>query len=204
LPVFAALSLGTMGLASCSVGQGLGFAEGHIRLDDCSVNVTDYTMRPSFFGADYIESPSDIDGETRMVNLQMQRGSSREGNSDGIYIFVRDVNLIGRERIGVPIDLARVAGEDPLVHLTLYANETCASGLPVTFWRVPGVLSAVSGTITFDAVRAEGVEGSGDAFIAHFDDVVFASPTDPVRRNAGLNGAFSFFYQRGAPAQRFP
>ena len=157
-----------------------------------------------FFGADYIESPGDVDGETRMVNLRVQRGSYREGESDGLYVFLRDVNLIGRERIGVPIDLAQVDGEDPLVRFTLYANETCTSGLPVNFWQVPGVLQAVSGTITFDAVRAEGVEGSGDAFIARFENVRFASPNDPERRNAELRGAFSFFYQRGAPAQRFP
>ena len=202
LRALAAFSL--LGLGSCSVGQGEGFAVGRIQLDDCRVNVTDYSMDPDFFAADYIESPGDIDGETRMVNLQIQRGSYREGESDGMFIFVRDVNLIGRERIGVPIDLAQAPGEDPLVQMTLYANDTCSSGLPLTFWTVPGVLAAVSGTITFDAIRAEGVEGSGDAFIGHFDDVVFASPVDPGRRNAELRGAFSFFFQRGAPAQSFP
>ena len=200
----ALAAIGALALASCSVGQGTGFAEGRIRLDDCRVDVSDYSLQPTFFGADYIESPGDVDGETRMVNLRVQRGSYREGESDGLYVFLRDVNLIGRERIGVPIDLAQVDGEDPLVRFTLYANETCTSGLPVNFWQVPGVLQAVSGTITFDAVRAEGVEGSGDAFIARFENVRFASPNDPERRNAELRGAFSFFYQRGAPAQRFP
>ena len=203
-PALATFALTALSLASCSVGQGEGFAEGRIRLDDCAVNLASYAMRPNFFGADYIESPGDIDGETRMVNLQMQRGSYREGDSDGIYIFVRDVNLIGREGLGMPIDLAPTTGVEPLVHMTFYANQTCESGQPREFWRIPGVLPAVSGTITFDAVRAEDVPGSGDAFIGHFENVVFQSPDDPVRRNAELNGAFSFFFQRGAPAQRFP
>lgn len=198
------LVLASVALASCSVGQGEGFAEGRIQLDDCAVNLTAYSMRPNFFGADYIESPGDIDGETRMVNLQMQRGSYREGESDGIYIFVRDVNLIGREGLGMPIDLTPTPGVEPLVHMTFYANQTCESGQPREFWRIPGVLPATSGTITFEAVRAQDVPGSGDAFIGHFENVVFQSPSDPTRRNAELTGAFSFLFQRGAPAQRFP
>ena len=192
-------------LASCSVGSGTGSLRGSVSIADC--NGTGWTedpvdLLPDFFSADYVEDPGTPGMLRRLLTIRMQHGSFREGDSNGMAVLVRDVNQIARESIGVPITVS----SDPAapVELTLYLNERCLSGFPRDFVRVPVVLGAVSGTITFDAVYAPDLSDTGFELAAHFEDVRFEDDIRPDVRFAVMSGYFSFLYQRGRPAQRFP
>jgi hypothetical protein len=190
---------------ACSVGQGQGQAHGSVLVRDCSVDIPAYDLAPNFFVADFIEEPETLIGlRRRAVTLRVQRGSYAEDTSDGLAIFVRSVDEIQNALIGVPIPLGP-AEERPLVTMTLYLGASCPSGRPNSdYFIVPATLGAVAGTITFDAVYAPNIAGSGLEFAAHFDGVRFESVDTPEDRHAELDGQFSFFYQRGRPAQRFP
>ncbi len=223
-----------LGSLSCSVGQGSGQVSGQVTFLDCrttanqSLSDSNFSLRPNFFGADFIEdtSPcaifpcSDDDGAVsdagsgrvstphlrRRVLIRLQRGSYRESDSDGLLISVNDVNRIKREQLGQPLTIGNVQlrdGTEPQVRMTLYLNETCVAGFPRQFWSLPAIMEAVSGTIIFDQVYAPDVTGSSNEFVAHFDNVRFQRSEFPEARNATLNGNFRFTYQRGRPAQRF-
>jgi hypothetical protein len=191
-------------LLACSVGTGRGEAHGSLLVVDCGVDVPAYELQPTFFGADFVSDPEAAGAANPIVNLRVQRGSFREDGSDGLSITINDLNLVARERLGQPIDLARVAGEQRLVDMTFYASQTCESGMPDEFWRASAILPAVSGTITFAAVYAPDVDREHTEFRATFEDVRFESSERPDTRNATLSGFFEFVYQRGPPAQRFP
>lgn len=192
---------------ACSVGQGQGWARGSVLVRDCSVDIPSYDLSPNFFVADFIEEEETLIGvRRRAVTLRAQRGSFGEDTSDGLAIFVADVDEVQTSLLGVPIQLmAPVDGFRPLVTMTLYLGASCPSGRPNSdYFIVPAILGTVSGQITFDAVYAPNTPGSGLEFSAHFENVRFESVDTPEDRNAVLDGQFSFFYQRGRPAQRFP
>jgi hypothetical protein len=197
-------STGTLAAGACSVGTGRGEARGSLRLVECGVDVPEYDLAPTFFGADFVQDPDVAGAASPIVVLRVQRGSYGESSSDGLLITVNDLNALAREHLGEPLDLTPVPDGRRLVDVTFYANETCEAGYPDEFWRVAGVLPAVSGTITFDAVYAPDVDRSQTEFRASFADVRFASRERPDTRNATLSGYFEFTYQRGTPAQRFP
>jgi hypothetical protein len=203
-PLARSIRLGALPLcaavAACSVGQGSGSVVGSYHDEICMVDRPEFSLAPSYFAADVIEDPGDADGQIRrQQTMRIQRGSGREADSDGLSVYVRDVNRIERELLGTPIPLV----ENGLVELTLYLNQTCDAGFPSEHWQIPGILAAVSGEIVFDAVYAPDVDPSPQ-ITARFDDVLFADPEWPERRFARMSGEFTFFYQRGRPAQRFP
>lgn len=181
-------------LAGCSVGGGEGEIGGHVvALDFCDLDEPDYQLVPSFFSGEIVEGT---------MSLRVQRGSELEQFADGLMIHVRDVNDVKRQRIGLPIALDG-DWESP-VQITLYLNESCEAGFPSEHRRRAVLLEAVGGTITFDAIYAPDLEPGSPGIEAELDQVVFVDATTPEERHATLSGWFSFFYQRGAPAQRFP
>lgn len=185
--LFGALALG------CSVGQGSGAIGGPVLAPDCEVEQPDYQLHPSFF-------TGEVTGE--QLNLRIQRGSTIEGYADGMIIHVRDVNEVRRQRIGLPIPVDATA--DSLVQVVLYLNETCKTGFPDEFNILPLTMEAVSGTITFDSIYAPDLDAGATGIEAELADLRFEDAERPDERNATMNGWFSFFYQRGSPAQRFP
>lgn len=192
--VIAALAPGLVPMfAGCSVGEGTGEIGGPVMATDCNVDVPDYQLSPSFFAAQ-------VTGD--QLSLRVQRGSDFESYADGLMIAVRDVNEVKQSRIGLPIRI--VDDYRALVQVIFYLNESCDSGFPSEYRRQPVILAAQSGTITFRSIYAPGVDTAGTAIEADLADVVFVDPDHPAERNATLNGSFSFFYQRGSPAQRFP
>ncbi len=202
-----AFAVGAVGLLvwACSVGQGQGWARGSVLVQDCMIGIPSYDLAPDFFVADFIEEPATLVGlRRRAVTLRVQRGSYSEDTSDGVAIFIRDVDEIHSSLIGTPISIGTTPVR-PLVTMTLYLGATCPSGHPTSdYFIVPATLGAVSGQITFTSVYAPNIPGSALEFAAHFEGVRFESVDTPDERNATLDGQFSFFYQRGRPAQRFP
>lgn len=181
-------------LAGCSVGGGEGEIGGHVVAQDfCELDDPDYQLVPSFFSGEVIEDT---------LNIRVQRGSELEQFADGLTILVRDVNEVRRDRIGLPITLD--GDWRSLVQITFYLNGSCEAGFPSEHRRRPVLLEAVGGTITFDAVYAPDIDPAAASIEVELDQVVFVDSTLPEERHATLSGWFSFFYQRGAPAQRFP
>lgn len=187
-------------LWACSVGQGSGAMTGSVADPYCEVDVPSYSLNPTFFSADVVEEHDTPEPRHRLT-LRIQRGSYREGDSDGFVVFIRDANEIARSALGVPLPLD--TSDDAPLRMTLYMNETCDSGFPREYWRVPLVLPAVQGSITFDAIYAPDLAPDATEITGHFAGVLFQSEERP-ERTAMMDGTFSFFYQRGRPAQPFP
>jgi hypothetical protein len=189
------LALLLLGVASaCSVGDGQGEIGGHaVAGDFCALDDPSYQLHPSFFTAEVTEN---------QLNLRVQRGSALEQWADGLMIHVRDVNEIKRQRLGLPIPL-QGQWTDP-VQIVFYLNETCEAGFPNEHRRRAVLMQAVGGSIRFDAVYAPDIDPGATGIEAELLDVQFVDTSTPDLRRATLNGWFSFFYQRGAPAQRFP
>lgn len=181
-------------VAGCSVGEGQGAIGGHVvAADFCALDDPAWQLHPSFFTAEVTED---------QLNLRIQRGSALEQFADGIMIHVGDVNEIKRQRIGLPIPVER--GWRSLVQIVLYLNETCEAGFPNEHRRRAVLMEAVGGTIRFDAIYAPDLDPAATGIEAELVDVELVDVAAPDERRATLNGWFSFFYQRGAPAQRFP
>ncbi len=190
----SALLLAAGVVAGCSVGGGEGAIGGHVvALDFCELDDPEYQLVPSFFSGELVE-------ET--MSIRIQRGSELEQFADGLMIVVRDVNDVKRQRLGLPIPLDG-DWRSP-VQMTLYLNDSCEAGFPNEHRRRAVLLEAVGGTITFDAIYAPDIDPESPGIEAELDQVVFVDSTIPEERHATLSGSFSFFYQRGAPAQRFP
>lgn len=206
LPAAGVASATVLIASACSVGTGTGELTGSLLLRDCNVEIPEYSMRPTFFAADYVTNLGAFDGqESPTATIRVQRGSYRESVSDGLLVSVYDVNAIARDHLGEPIPLTAVDEdrEAPLVDITFYAGQSCDAGYPDEFWRVPGNLHAIGGTITFHALHAPDLDGGATEIFAELTDAEFAS-NRPDQRHATLSGFFRFFYQRGAPAQSFP
>ena len=179
-------------VAGCSVGQGRGGASGNVTAVGCGLRDQMIDIRPTFFAAE-------VTGDT--LNIQIQRGSNIEEFSDGLYIQVRDTTEIDQHRLGLPIEVTSDYGAP--VQMVLYLNETCDAGFPHDH-RVPAtVLQATAGTVQFDAIYAPEIDPGAVKIQGHFDDVQLVG-SNAADENGTLSGFFSFFYQRGAPAQRFP
>lgn len=194
--LFFAVILGGTSLGQgCSVGQGQGEIEALVEGPDfCDFGEPPYELSPSFFS-------SEIIGDH--VSLRIQRGSAIESTADGLMIQIADVDEIKQHRIGLPIPIRGDA--EALVQVVFYLNETCPSGFPrQSERRRPVIFEASGGTITFDAIYAPDVDPDATLTEARLDGVVFVDPAEPDERSAVLDGWFSFFYQRGSPAQRFP
>jgi hypothetical protein len=178
----------------CAVGEGQGAIGGEVTASDfCGLEGADYQLQPSLFTAEVTEN---------QLNLRVQRGSAIEQAADGLIIHVADIDEVKRQRLGLPIPVER--DWSGLVQMVLYLNETCEAGFPSEHRRRPVVMEAVSGSVRFDAIYAPDIDPGSTGIEAELVDVEFVDPTMPDLRRARLDGWFSFFYQRGSPAQRFP
>lgn len=186
---------------ACSVGQGSGSAHGEVSIPDCRRHDLDFDLRPDFFVGDFVEDPRTVDGYQRnILEMRMQHGSYGEGASDGISLLVRDVDSISSM-----LGTALVVGVDENVSMTLYLGASCPSGAPRgNFFTLPVYLTAVHGTITFDAIYAPNTAPDALRIAAHFEDVRFEDAEQPTTRFGQMNGELAFFFQRGRPAQHFP
>jgi hypothetical protein len=172
----------------CSVGHGDGQLEGTVRIDGCRRSGA-YTLAPNAYFAQTAEE---------LLSLRVQRGGDIEVYSDGISVLIKDAALLKREYLGVAIDLSD--GGAPGVEATAYFNDTC----PPARDKVPVVLKAVAGTISFQAIYAATVDEDDVRIAAKLMDVRFEDVEDPEARWAELSGFFDFLYVRGSPAQPFP
>lgn len=187
------LACGLALAAGCSVGGGQGEISGSVVAAECEIDDPSYELVPSFFSGEVTAD---------QLNVRIQRGSDIEGYADGLMIQIRDVNEVFENRIGIPIPVDPTDGA--LLRVVFYMNETCPSGFPDYFVTQPVIMEAQSGSITFDAVYAPDIEAGATLIAGHLNDLRFVNPEQPDGMNATLGGTFSFFYQRGSPAQRFP
>lgn len=185
--------MGALFAFGCSVGEGQGQLGGEVFAPECEVDEPDYELSPSFFSGEVTGG---------QLNIRIQRGSEIEGYSDGILLQVADVNEVFRNRIGIPIPID--PDERSLLQAVLYLNHTCPSGFPDFFVTQPVIMEAMSGEVVFDAIYAPDIEAGATLIAGHLRDVRFASSDEPDTTFGQIDGSFSFFYQRGSPAQRFP
>lgn len=192
---------------SCSVGEG----DGWVRSDRLKAPYCfdgPYDMRPTFFASNPYRATQTI---------RVQRKDDLIENSDGVEILVTDTASVRAQRgeklrIGLP-PAVRPPGvpitpdpDPPLVQLTLYLHDSC-HGQNVALY-------AVSGDIVFrDLFSGDANERSAENKRTDADfDVQIGDPRDmppeggaiPAEKLSRLTGHFSFYFERGQPAQPFP
>lgn len=180
-------------VAGCSVGEGQGAITVNVQAPECDLDEAAYELEPSFFSGE-------ITGV--QLNIRIQRGSRIEGYADGLVIHVSDVSEVFSSRIGIPIEVE--SSTMAFLQTVIYFNETCPSGFPDFFTNQPVMMEGQSGAVIFSAIYAPNIEAGATLIEGRLVDVVYEDAADPVGTHATVNGTFSFFYQRGAPAQRFP
>jgi hypothetical protein len=191
------------------VGEGRGqVSSERLYIEDCWDGP--FRLNPTFFGANpYRDS----------LLIRIQRGDDIREVSDGLVVMVDDVSLIRENHLGepllvglppgvsppgapVPDPLLPSVSEAPRVSLALYLHNSCHSQ--------NGTVYSIGGSIVFDALfSADPNESNADDRFtdAHFE-VEFADPRDRTSQGianaSAVTGEFSFFFQRGQPAQPFP
>lgn len=179
--------------AGCSVGEGQGRFTLDVRVPACGLDDRMFELHPSFFSGDVTD---------RQINLRIQRGSDIENHADGLIVQIQDVNEVFENRLGIPIEIS--PEHTSLARIVLYLNETCPSGFPDYLTVQPVVMEAQSGQLRFDNIYAPDIEPGATLIEGELIGAVFEDAGNPEETNATVNGEFSFFYQRGSPAQRFP
>jgi hypothetical protein len=201
-PVLAfVLALGT----GCTVGDGHGTVTSErLYLQGCWNG--SFNLQPDFFAANPYRAES--------LQIRVQRGDNNQEASDGLTVLVSDLAAV-RQQLHVPIPVGLPAGvappgqpltgePGPLVSLSLYLHQTCHEQNSATY--------SVSGDITFDSIfSGDPNEEDSDARLTDATfDVRFADPRELVDApdpeavtSENVHGEFSFFFQRGQPAQPF-
>jgi hypothetical protein len=196
-----ALSVG----AGCTVGEGRGdVTSERLYLQGCWNGPFD--LKPDFFAANPYRQEA--------LLIRVQRGDNNQEASDGVTVIVNDLDKV-KERLGVPIPVGLPpgvvppgqpprGGEAPLVSLSIYLHQTCHEQNSATY--------SVEGDITFTSIFS-GDPNEKDSqrrlteasFVARFADpreLLGASNSAELTSDA-VTGNFSFFFQRGQPAQPF-
>jgi hypothetical protein len=197
----AALALAT----GCTVGDGHGeVTTERLYLQGCWNGSFD--LKPDFFAANPYRGES--------LQIRVQRGDNNTEASDGLIVLVSDLEAV-REQLHVPIPVGLPAGvappgqpltgeKGPLVSLSLYLHQTCHEQNSATY--------SVSGDITFNSIFSgdPNEEDSDARYTDAIFDVRFADPRELVDAedpsavtSDNVHGEFSFFFQRGQPAQPF-
>jgi hypothetical protein len=194
------------GALGCTVGDGKGSVEtNRLYLKECWNGPFD--LQPDFFAANPYREQS--------LLIRIQRGDNNQEASDGMTVIVNDLDAV-RSRLGTPIQVGLPPGvappgqpltgaPAPLVAISLYLHQTCHEQNSATY--------SVSGDITFTSLfSGDPNEEDSDSRLteAEFSNLMFADPRelvdaeDPVLvTSEPVKGYFSFFFQRGQPAQPF-
>jgi hypothetical protein len=193
--------------AACTTGEGKGDVESErLFVEECWNGPLD--LKPDFFAA--------VPFDDESLFIRVQRGDDNEGVSDGLLVLVNDLQNIRNNEIGQAIPVGLPPGVSPpgvplkynpdpaRVSMTLYLHDSCD---PHT-----ADLYAVEGTITFQSLFS-GDLNEHDASDRRTQATFEANFADPRKAEADGSyaaevkstvwGNFSFFFQRGQPAQPF-
>jgi hypothetical protein len=203
---FAPLAAALAGLG-CTVGEGRGeVTSERLYVEDCWNGPFD--LNPDFFAANPYREQS--------LLIRIQAGDDIEELSDGLVIVVNDLQNL-RQRLGQDIEVGVPIGVTPPgvpptgdpdpaeVSLAIYLHKTCHAQI--------GTVYSISGTIRFDSLFSGDINESSSedrltqgSFTANFADPRLLAPysnADPALVTSEVRGNFSFFFQRGQPAQPF-
>jgi hypothetical protein len=202
---FALLAMG------CTVGEGSGeVTSDRLYIQDCFDGP--FNLRPDFFAANPFRDES--------LTIRIQRGDDLTELSDGLYIVINDLkgqrSRLAKEGaldlpVGLPADIEVVGHgytmssfEPADVSLALYLHSTCHT--------VNGAVYSLSGSIHFDSLFS-GDPNEPDAddrltegsFTAQFADPrqLGSDAAANAQVTSTVEGNFSFYFQRGQPAQPF-
>ena len=205
-------------VGGCTVGEGHGWVQSdRLLIKNCWEGSFD--LQPTFFGANPFREEE--------LLIRVQRGDNIQELSDGLTIHVRDIAAIREGMLGEPLAVGlppevtppgipvEADPNPPLVSLAIYLNATCHAqnatiyALPAE--KIDGVTqeSAITFTSLFSGdpneSKAENrlTEGSFSAWFADPRDIENADSI-PADRASLVSGEFSFYFQRGPPAQPFP
>ena len=155
----------------------------------CDLEAKAIDLKPNFFSVDPVE-------DADILDFRIQHGSDFEDRSNGVSIQVEKAEAFKTELVGQSIDLSDPASP---IRMNFYLGERCDD-----IFEVPVNYEAISGTIVFDAIYVPWVESSERLSQARFTNVVFVDHNRADTRHAMVDGEFSFLFERGRPAQRFP
>lgn len=191
----------------CTTGEG----EGEVRSDrlyveDCWNGPFD--LNPDFFGANPYREQA--------LFIRIQAGDDIEEMSDGLSILVDDLQEL-RGRLGEDIEVGVPSGvsppgvpltldpDPPKVSLTLYLHKTChvQNGAVYSIGGSIRFSSLFSGDINEASSEDRLTQGSFTATFADPRQLAPSSSFDPNLVTSEVTGNFSFFFQRGQPAQPF-
>ncbi|RYZ06921.1 MAG: hypothetical protein EOO73_14115 [Myxococcales bacterium] len=199
-PLFGALlALGT----GCTVGDGSGWVKSdRLFVSECWNGPFD--LQPDFFAANPYREEA--------LMIRVQRGDNNTEASDGLTVIVND---LAKVKIGEPIPVGVPNGvappgqpltgaPNPLVTLSIYLHQTCHEQNSATY--------SVSGEIRFDSIFSGNLNEKDSekrltnaSFSARFADPRdLVDAEDPAAvTSEEVTGQFSFYFQRGQPAQPF-
>ncbi len=212
-------------LVACTTGEG----SGNVTSEDLFVRDCyrgPFSLDPTFFGA------NPYGGDT--LSIRIQRGDDLLEVSDGLSVNVSHVADIRSDSIGEPVQIGLPSGVSPPgvslssqgirapVSMALYLHASCNTQ--------NGALYALCGSITFDSLFSgdPNEDDSEDRLTEGSFTAVFGDPRDAADGPTGagypsagecsdsilsgysaerlsvVEGDFSFYFQRGPPAQPFP
>ena len=215
LLVVAGVGAGAM---ACAVGQGSGDVAGAIVLPVCKKDLSNYDMGANFFAAE-------ASGDQLLIRIQ--EGGGFQEYADSLTILVHDVagtlakiDAAADHSWTYDVQLERLPGAAPWtpapdVQMSLSLRGTCGQPIYSAGDQIQVVLAAISGKITFTNIFNGDIntrDTNAKRISGTFDNVHLVDPRegdatvpDAQRTEYGtISGSFSFFYQRGGPAQNFP
>jgi hypothetical protein len=189
---------------ACTTGEGEGRVYSkQLFVENCWDG--EFDLQPSFFGGNPFR-------EQALV-IRVQRGDNLKEVSDGLNVLISDLQAVRNGQLGQAIKVGPPPGivetfeADPSpVTLILYLHDSCH--------EQNGTLYSVEGTITFSSLfSGDPNEDDADDRLTEAEfSVEFVNPGDYGAlvlkegevRTSMVEGEFSFFFQRGQPAQPFP
>lgn len=199
------LLCGALCSLGCTVGEGHGnVTSERLYLQGCWNGP--FNLKPDFFAANPYRREA--------LLIRVQRGDNNQEASDGLTVIVNDLNKV-KEQLDTPIPVGlppgvvppgqpAMGGETPLVSMSIYLHQTCHEQNSATY--------SVSGTITFRSIfngdpneEDSALRFTDASFVAKFADPrELLGTTNPAELTSDdVTGDFSFFFQRGQPAQPF-
>lgn len=219
----ALLVVAGAGAMACAVGQGSGSVTGSIVLPACDKDLSSYDMGANFFAAE---------ASGNQLLIRIQQGGGFQEYADSLTILVHDVQgTLAAIQASTPpegqpksktydVEFERLPGSAPWaafpqVQMSLSLRGTCGQPIYSAGDQIQLVLHAVSGKISFTNIFNGDIntrDTNAKRISGTFENVHLVDPRegdasvpDSKRTEYGtISGSFSFFYQRGGPAQNFP